>query len=77
VTRGGAGDQPPDRRGETYGLLGPNGAGKTTTISMICGLLEPDGDGLGGVLPQVGVLLAFAAVALLLATWRLRRVITA
>ena len=30
-------------RGETYGLLGPNGAGKTTTISMICGLLEPDG----------------------------------
>jgi ABC-2 type transport system ATP-binding protein len=31
------------RSGETYGLLGPNGAGKTTTISMICGLLEPDG----------------------------------
>jgi ABC-2 type transport system ATP-binding protein len=29
--------------GETYGLLGPNGAGKTTTISMIAGLLEPDG----------------------------------
>jgi ABC-2 type transport system ATP-binding protein len=29
--------------GETYGLLGPNGAGKTTTISMVCGLLEPDG----------------------------------
>jgi ABC-2 type transport system ATP-binding protein len=29
--------------GETYGLLGPNGAGKTTTISMICGLLVPDG----------------------------------
>jgi ABC-type Mn2+/Zn2+ transport system ATPase subunit len=29
--------------GETYGLLGPNGAGKTTSISMICGLLEPDG----------------------------------
>jgi len=29
--------------GERYGLLGPNGAGKTTTISMICGLLEPDG----------------------------------
>jgi ABC-2 type transport system ATP-binding protein len=29
--------------GETYGLLGPNGAGKTTTISMICGLLRPDG----------------------------------
>jgi ABC-2 type transport system ATP-binding protein len=29
--------------GETYGLLGPNGAGKTTTISMLCGLLEPDG----------------------------------
>jgi ABC-2 type transport system ATP-binding protein len=30
-------------RGETYGLLGPNGAGKTTTISMLCGLLTPDG----------------------------------
>ncbi|MEX2533527.1 MAG: ABC transporter ATP-binding protein [Nitriliruptoraceae bacterium] len=29
--------------GETYGLLGPNGAGKTTIISMIAGLLEPDG----------------------------------
>jgi len=29
--------------GETYGLLGPNGAGKTTTISMLCGVLEPDG----------------------------------
>ena len=29
--------------GETYGLLGPNGAGKTTTISLVCGLLEPDG----------------------------------
>ena len=30
-------------RGETYGLLGPNGAGKTTSISMICGILRPDG----------------------------------
>ena len=29
--------------GEIYGLLGPNGAGKTTTISMISGLLRPDG----------------------------------
>jgi linearmycin/streptolysin S transport system ATP-binding protein len=29
--------------GETYGLLGPNGAGKTTTVSMLCGLLDPDG----------------------------------
>jgi ABC-2 type transport system ATP-binding protein len=29
--------------GETFGLLGPNGAGKTTAISMVCGLLEPDG----------------------------------
>jgi ABC-2 type transport system ATP-binding protein len=29
--------------GEIYGLLGPNGAGKTTTLSMVAGLLEPDG----------------------------------
>ena len=36
-----------------------------------------DGDGLTAVLPQVGVLLAFAAAALVLATWRLRRAITA
>jgi ABC-2 type transport system ATP-binding protein len=31
------------RPGETFGLLGPNGAGKTTTISMMIGVLEPDG----------------------------------
>src|SRR6478735_9325962 len=31
------------RASEIYGLLGPNGAGKTTTISMISGLLRPDG----------------------------------
>ncbi len=30
-------------RGEVFGLLGPNGAGKTTTISMLTGLLEPNG----------------------------------
>jgi ABC-2 type transport system ATP-binding protein len=30
-------------RGEIFSLLGPNGAGKTTTISMLCGLLRPDG----------------------------------
>ena len=30
-------------KGEIYGLLGPNGAGKTTTISLVCGLLKPDG----------------------------------
>ena len=29
--------------GICYGLLGPNGAGKTTTISIIVGILEPDG----------------------------------
>ncbi len=31
------------RSGEIYGLLGPNGAGKTTTLSMLSGLLSPDG----------------------------------
>jgi ABC-2 type transport system ATP-binding protein len=30
-------------RGELLGLLGPNGAGKTTTVSMINGLVTPDG----------------------------------
>lgn len=29
--------------GEIFSLLGPNGAGKSTTISMICGLLPPNG----------------------------------
>jgi len=29
--------------GEILGFLGPNGAGKTTCISMMCGLLKPDG----------------------------------
>ncbi len=29
--------------GELFGFLGPNGAGKTTTLSMISGLLKPDG----------------------------------
>ena len=29
--------------GEIVGLLGPNGAGKTTIISMILGILQPDG----------------------------------
>jgi len=35
------------------------------------------GAGLAAVLPQVGVLLAFATVALTVATWRLRRTLTA
>jgi ABC-2 type transport system ATP-binding protein len=30
-------------RGEVFGLLGPNGAGKTTTISMLTGVVEPNG----------------------------------
>jgi len=35
------------------------------------------GSNLAGVLPDVGVLLAFAAVALAIATWQLRRTLTA
>ncbi|WP_343871541.1 ABC transporter ATP-binding protein, partial [Agromyces bracchium] len=31
------------RAGSFYGIVGPNGAGKTTTLSMITGLLRPDG----------------------------------
>jgi ABC-2 type transport system ATP-binding protein len=30
-------------RGSFFGLVGPNGAGKTTTLSMVTGLLRPDG----------------------------------
>ncbi|MEU6407388.1 ABC transporter ATP-binding protein [Microbispora sp. NPDC046933] len=30
-------------RGSFAGLVGPNGAGKTTTLSMVTGLLRPDG----------------------------------
>ncbi|WP_413353632.1 ABC transporter ATP-binding protein [Microbacterium sp. 1P06AB] len=37
--------------GTFYGIVGPNGAGKTTTLSMIAGLLRPDGGSIqvGGV----------------------------
>ena len=31
--------------GSMYGFVGPNGAGKTTTLSMVTGLLKPDGGG--------------------------------
>src|SRR5512147_3130670 len=31
------------RQGDIFSLLGPNGAGKSTTISMLVGLLKPDG----------------------------------
>ncbi|MGD8168908.1 ABC transporter ATP-binding protein [Herbiconiux sp. P16] len=30
-------------QGSFYGIVGPNGAGKTTTLSMVTGLLRPDG----------------------------------
>jgi ABC-2 type transport system ATP-binding protein len=30
-------------KGTCYGLLGPNGAGKTTAISLLVGLVNPDG----------------------------------
>lgn len=31
------------KRGEVLALLGPNGAGKTTAVSILLGLLDPDG----------------------------------
>lgn len=31
------------QRGEIFALLGPNGAGKTTLISIVCGIVNPDG----------------------------------
>ncbi len=40
--------------GTFYGVVGPNGAGKTTTLSMIAGLLRPD----GGAIEIAGVDLA-------------------
>ncbi len=30
-------------RGSVFGLLGPNGSGKSTTLSMLLGILAPDG----------------------------------
>jgi ABC-2 type transport system ATP-binding protein len=29
--------------GQVYGILGPNGSGKTTTLSMLMGIVAPDG----------------------------------
>ena len=29
--------------GQVYGILGPNGSGKTTTLSMLMGIVRPNG----------------------------------
>ncbi len=31
--------------GQVYGILGPNGSGKTTTLSMLMGIVRPNGGG--------------------------------
>lgn len=31
------------KSGQVYGILGPNGSGKTTTLSMLMGIVRPDG----------------------------------
>ena len=47
-----------------------------TGAAVLLGSPLRHGGDLGSVVPQVAVLLGFAAVALALATWRLRRAIT-
>ncbi|MDR2999214.1 MAG: ABC transporter ATP-binding protein [Microbacterium sp.] len=53
--------------GSFYGIVGPNGAGKTTTLSMLAGLLRPDGGNIiiGGVDQKADPLAAKRALGVL------------
>ena len=59
--------------GEVFALLGPNGAGKTTIVEILEGSrpTRVHGSGLSGV-PDLLIMLVWAAVALAVATRRFR-----
>jgi ABC-2 type transport system ATP-binding protein len=73
------------RRGELLAVLGPNGAGKSTSISLLLGLIRPDGGRaeLFGMDPQqidarrrIGVMLQSAMLPLTLRVGELLRLVS-